>query len=99
MAKTPSHLFAYIDTISGGLVPCIVTGLSSFQFGDRGTNWPNVTCKVTAARPGYPKGEVVKSHPRYVWPRDVIFRKRGSDGLRWIVPAYSWQERLERCPN
>ena len=92
---TPKHLFAYLDTFSG-LVPCVVQDMASFKFGDLGTPVPNVVCKVTAYRPGYPKGEIVKMHPRYVWPRDISFRKRGSYGQRWIVPAYNWQERLAR---
>ena len=86
---TPKHLFAYYDTMAG-LVPCRVFGIESVSpiYGT------TVQIRLTATRGAFKRGEIMTAPAHKVWPRDISFPRRGSYGQRWIVPPYSWHDRL-----
>ncbi len=77
---------AYLDTVSSGLVPCMVTSADLDCFG--GVEWLHV--KVTAPRPGYARGETLRTSPCFTVPRSAVmpFTKR-HPCWRQISP-YSW---------
>jgi hypothetical protein len=82
-AATAGHTYgpgtlAVIDTF-GGLVPCRVEAV---------TDDGRVTVRVTAARPGWRRGELPTLAPWDVVPRDMI-RRRG--GRLRIRTDYAWK--------
>ena len=62
---------AYLDTY-GAFVPVKVTGI----------NGPRVTGTVTAARPGYARGESVTLDAAYFIPRTSVYTRSGMFRIR-----------------
>jgi|GEM_PF-5022441 len=68
---------AYLDTIASGLVPLKVIRILEDQRQD-GKPVPVVVARVTAARPGYARGETLTSESLgRIVPRDAVKRFRG----------------------
>lgn len=59
---------AYVDTIASGLVPCHVVAC---------LDPTTVAVRVSAARPGYPRGTVDVLHTGRVIPRDAVYVRAG----------------------
>lgn len=76
---------AYLETLTGGMVPCVITRLDATGAG--------VT--ITTTRPGYPQGLADIVPQRLVVPRGHVRRANHSwgeyhtrvlDGWRWTQP-------------
>lgn len=78
---------AYVDTLRG-LVPCRVDRVHVVPSGIRGLDFVSADVTITAARPGWKRGDRETVNVRNVVPRGSVFTRAG---VRRIRNDYVWR--------